>query len=301
MLGMEAHMGITILILTAIGVAAAIINAVPALGIDVRIFGRPNMPLEGIPTFRTRQAWIALAIAVISLAVSGGAFYYFFRPRITEKIVDKTLPCPVQKSPEVTPIPGAKPLKGSDHIGTNPVTLPKAKVSSLPPTNGLQQSNSGGINIQQGTTGENSPIINSPITVGEVPKRISPADLATITQYLANAKSTTRIRIMVAQNSNAELFADDVYKAFKDAGWKMADEGVSDVMAFSAPGKKFKGVQISCRGTPLGDNERTDVHGGEPLYYIAQVLDGLKLPRILIRNQNNEADLISLLFTGMPD
>ena len=102
-------MEIAMLVLTAIGVAAAIIAALPPLGFDVRIFGRPNMPLEGIPYFRARQAWRALVVALISLGVSVGAFYYFFRPRVVEKIVEKPVEkivervvpqkCPTSQSP----------------------------------------------------------------------------------------------------------------------------------------------------------------------------------------------------------
>jgi hypothetical protein len=102
-------MEIAMLVLTAIGVAAAIIAALPPLGIDVRLFGRPNMPLEGIPYFRARQAWIAIAVALISLGISVAAFYYFFHPRVVEKIVEKPVekivekpvsqPCPKPDSP----------------------------------------------------------------------------------------------------------------------------------------------------------------------------------------------------------
>jgi hypothetical protein len=84
-------MEIAMLVLTAVGVAAAIIAALPPLGVDIRIFGRPNMPLEGIPYLRAQQAWIAIVVALISLAVSAGAFYYFFRPRVVEKPVDRIL------------------------------------------------------------------------------------------------------------------------------------------------------------------------------------------------------------------
>jgi hypothetical protein len=104
-------MEVAMLVLTAIGVAAAIIAALPPLGIDVRIFGRPNMLLEGIPYFRARQAWTAITIAIISLTVSAGAFYYFFHPRIVEKIVEKPVEkiipqnCPTDKhQPPAAPI-----------------------------------------------------------------------------------------------------------------------------------------------------------------------------------------------------
>ncbi|MCU1302666.1 MAG: hypothetical protein JWQ87_2950 [Candidatus Sulfotelmatobacter sp.] len=75
-------MGIAMLVLTVIGVTAAIVAALPPLGFDLRIVGRPKMPLEGIPYFRARQAGIAIVIAFVSLGVSVAAFYYFFRPRL---------------------------------------------------------------------------------------------------------------------------------------------------------------------------------------------------------------------------
>jgi hypothetical protein len=119
-------MEIAMLVLTVLGVIAAIIAALPPLGVDVRLFGRPNMPLEGIPYFRARQAWIAIAVALISLAVSAGAFYYFFRPRVVEKIVEKPVDRIVEK---VVPADCPKPLKtgkakekptadNSVHVGT---------------------------------------------------------------------------------------------------------------------------------------------------------------------------------------
>ncbi len=114
-------MEIAMLVLTAIGVAAAIIAALPPLGFDVRIFGRPNMPLEGIPYFRARQAWIAIVVALISLGVSVGAFYYFFRPRTVERVVEKQVeklvpaPCPKQQALGVKPILGGKSPKKNKH------------------------------------------------------------------------------------------------------------------------------------------------------------------------------------------
>ena len=72
---------------------------------------------------------------------------------------------------------------GSFFSGINPSSpvaspnpQPKPKPSS-PPTvspGSIVQNNSGGANVLQGTTGENSPIINSPVTIGRVPKTISP-------------------------------------------------------------------------------------------------------------------------------
>lgn len=113
-------MEIAMLVLTAIATVAALVAALPPLGIDIRIFGRSNMPLEGISHFRTRQAWVAMGIAIISLCVSSGAFYYFFRPRVVEKPVDRivdrvvdkpvVVPCP---EPKRASIPGIKVQSGA--------------------------------------------------------------------------------------------------------------------------------------------------------------------------------------------
>ena len=45
-----------------------------------------------------------------------------------------------------------------------------AKLNEMSKAALVQQGNSGGINIQQGTAGDNSPIINSPVVVGDVPR-----------------------------------------------------------------------------------------------------------------------------------
>lgn len=117
-----------------IGVAAAIIAALPPLGIDVRFFGRPNVPLEGIPYFRARQAQRAIVVALISLGVSVGAFYYFFRPRVVEKIVEKPVeklvlaPCPEPQVPSAKPIVGNKsPKTSKDANISSPTQAPQTQ------------------------------------------------------------------------------------------------------------------------------------------------------------------------------
>ncbi len=138
-------MEIAMLVLAAIGVAAAIIAALPPLGVDIRIFGRPNMPLEGIPHFRARQAWIAIVVALISLGISMGAFYYFFRPRVVEKIVEK----PVDKL-----VPQECPKCSTTTVSSH--SKKPAKVAPEQPT--PEQNQSGHDNAQTGpiTQGPNS-------------------------------------------------------------------------------------------------------------------------------------------------
>ncbi len=251
---------------------------------------------------RLKRYWPMMTMLVLTLATWSalGLFINLRKPTIVEKIVEKPVPATYPEQVTVVPVPSAEPVKKSKYAEPHPVVPRKASESSHPL--GVQQSNSGGVNVQQATAGENSPIINSPITVGNVPKRISPADLIRITQYLSEAKTKARIRVAVAQNSNAVPFANDVYKAFKDADWTMEEPGVSEVIMFWAPGKKFQGVEVMCKGLPVAPNEQVLVHEGEPLFYIGTILKALKVPMALKRDPDQkDADLITLQFEGLPD
>jgi hypothetical protein len=251
---------------------------------------------------RFKRYWPMMTMLVLTLATWSalGLFINLRKPTIVEKIVEKPVPTTYPEQVTVVPVPSAEPPKQSKYAEAHPVMARKASDSSQPPS--VQQSNSGGVNVQQATVGENSPIINSPITVGNVPKRISPTDLTAITQYLSEAKTKARIRVAVAQNSNAVPFANDVYKAFKDAGWTMEEPGVSEVIMFWAPGKKFQGVEVMCKGLSVAPNEQVLVHEGEPLFYVGTILKALKVPMALKRDPDQkDADLITLQFEGLPD
>jgi hypothetical protein len=97
----------------------------------------------------------------------------------------------------------------------------------------------GGMSIQQSTTGNDSPIVNSPITVGSVERRMTQIETTEVTSYLTAASNKCRIKVAAAQNSNSTPFANNVYDAFKAADWKMDDAGVEDVLVFSPPGKEI--------------------------------------------------------------
>lgn len=196
--------------------------------------------------------------------------------------------------PAVVPAPKGK-------LPNRPASSEKLQSNIVAPPGSMVQSNSGGVNVQQGTAGDNSPIIDSPITVGEIPKRIAPRDLTTVTQYLENATAKMRIQVSSAQNSNSLAFAQDIYKAFKDAHWTVEGNGVSEPIVIFA-GKRFEGVTISCKGPRLAANEKARITPGEPLYYVGTVLQMLKVPTVLNRDPDQkDADLITLQFTGLPN
>src|SRR6266849_5167581 len=80
---------IAILVFAAIGAITAIIKVLPEFGVDLRTIGRRKVPLDQIKTRPRARAWVVLVVALISLGLSLGAFYYFFRPRTVEKNVEK--------------------------------------------------------------------------------------------------------------------------------------------------------------------------------------------------------------------
>jgi hypothetical protein len=83
-------------------------------------------------------------------------------------------PKPDQIAPEVSQL--STSTAPQEQIVLTPATKPDPRKKKRPPRNNqngrdrsVQQSNSGGINVQQTTTGDNSPIVNSPVTINPEP------------------------------------------------------------------------------------------------------------------------------------
>jgi hypothetical protein len=203
---------------------------------------------------------------------------------------------------ERTPKEGAKknnvmstaktePEKGNKEIA--PSTSPSTAQSGS-----ISQSNSGGINVQQGTTGNNSPILNSPITVGDVPKSISPQDMSALISYFSNAKNKAKVKVSADQISGAAPFPGDFYSALKAGGWTMLEEGVNQYIGFAAPGKRFQGAVVTVRGEPLGPNETVYFEAFDSTAYVGAALEAFKIPRTLKRDKNQEEGVITIDFQG---
>jgi hypothetical protein len=172
------------------------------------------------------------------------------------------------------------------------------KLDEIPRGGLVQQNNSGGFNIQQGTTGENSPIINSPITVGNIPKAISPTDKTSLTQYFLQAKSKAKVQIAADQYTGEAPFPDDFYDALKGGGWEMVDAGVRrDVVMFSA-GRQFQGAIITVNGDPIPEGQTIQANESDPLLYIGNALKAFKIPVSLIRDKKQPEGIISVQFVG---
>jgi hypothetical protein len=101
----------TILVCTVITTVFGAVSLLPLFGIDLRIRGRSEMSAEVLSRSwhkRGARIWTSFGLCVLSATLSGGAFYYFFHPRIVvqvlekpvDRIIEKTVPteCPVIKA-----------------------------------------------------------------------------------------------------------------------------------------------------------------------------------------------------------
>jgi len=116
--------------------------------------------------------------------------------------------------------------------------------------------------------------------------------------YFLAAKSKSKIQISADQFSGAVPLPDDFYDALKNGGWTMVDAGVNHMMLFSAPGRKFQGAVVTVKGEPLTEGQIIQVDGSDPIFYIGNALQSLKIPRTLQRNENQPEGVIAVTFEG---
>lgn len=195
-------------------------------------------------------------------------------------------------------------LENKGYLDTILAKLREMSKVQLQSTSGsISQNNpNSGLNIEQGTTGSNSPIINSPIIVGDFPKTISAGDMIKLTAYFLSVPQKARIEVWADQFSGATPFPDKFYQALKDGGWAMEEPGVHSFMAFSAPGKRFQGVEILVSGEPLKANESIDIRPPDPLFYIGTALKEFKIQMALDRRKDQREGIIRVTFMGgFPD
>ena len=73
---------------------------------------------------------------------------------------------------------------------------------------------------------------------------------------------------------------------------------MSQMIAFSAPGKKFQGAIVLVKGEALKPNEGVYFDSSDPVAYIGTVLTSLKIPRVLQRVPNQPDGQITIQFEG---
>jgi hypothetical protein len=284
---------------------------------------------QGFGTRKPLEYFLVIAgIGGLLLLVLGGGEWYVIRKsaehvaelKKSDSRVTQNLRPEVPTNPSVPDSHSSSPPQSDNHrapvttkdgvkknrllgaVKTEPEKGNKEAAPSTPPNTtrpgSISQSNSGGINVQQGTTGNDSPIINSPITVGNVPKSISPQDMSALTSYFSNAKNKAKVNVAADQISGAAPFPGDFYDALKAGGWIMLEQGVNQYIGFAAPGKRFQGAIVTVRGEPLGPNETVSFEGSDPITYIGAALEAFKIPRSLKRDKSQEEGVITVDFQG---
>ncbi len=223
------------------------------------------------------------------------------KPRPTPLVPPPTSPKPEDRGGGERPLsrkPASTPQRERANKPKPPASEPAPALGLAPATGSISQSNSGGINIQQGTTGNYSPIINSPITVGDIPKAISPENMKELVSYLKTATNKAKVTIYADQFSGGYPFPSDFYDALKNANWDMTDKGVINVLGVSPPGRRFQGAVIHIKGVPLAPGETVNSDATDAISYIGRALEAFKVPRVLQRERDLDEGLIRIQFEG---
>jgi hypothetical protein len=104
---------------------------------------------------KTKKAWLALALSLLSLGFSLFAAYHFFRPRIVEKIIEKPVGRIVEKEcPKPPECPVSRQGRTQTSHNSSPVVMPpntKIEAATMAP-------DSAAVGINTGTVTVNPPV-----------------------------------------------------------------------------------------------------------------------------------------------
>ncbi len=171
------------------------------------------------------------------------------------------------------------------------------EVASRPAAPSVAQNNSGGINVQQATAGNNSSIINSPVSIGQIPKSIPHADMVRLTAVLQHAPNKCSIRIQTDQWSAEPPFTRDLYNLFKDGGWPMGYPHVENHESLGGPIVAAHATIIES-GEPPPQDELVSLNGDDPVATIAQVLTDLGYKPKIALNKDVPKGTVFIDFSG---
>ena len=252
-----------------------------------------------------RRPLLFVGLILGSFITAGIGFWFVFHPPHSQNLSTSKSNGP--SPPAITPTKPASPPPAPSTPRRQIPKInrePKAKSSetkSIAPPGSLVQENSGGINVQQGTTGADSPIVDSPITIGNLPKAIPPQDVTQLTSFFLNAKVKSRIKIFADQTSGAQPLPDDFYDLLKAGEWTMVDSGVNHVVSIPGPGRLFRGAELTVNGEPLEKGQMAHFDDSDPVFYIGSVLKSLKIPTAVRREKAQPEGLITITFeNGFP-
>jgi len=203
---------------------------------DLRIIGRPKVPLDTERPRITKRAWLALALVLVSLGLSAGAFYYFFRPRIMEKIVEKPIERIVEKEKlvpsECPKLSSREPSKSGQKKQSPPAASGQSPITL----------DCGGGNCAQ-TSGQTGGLTVGQLNVGSVARNLSKADRDQLTGSLAGFHSKVEIHALAA-SADAYQYAEQIRQALKAASVNVTPNVYLGVI----PGSIVYGVRADFHG-----------------------------------------------------
>jgi hypothetical protein len=199
---------------------------------------------SGWPT--RRKAW-GSGIIVVSFGLFAAYLVYQLHPEKKTASVEApaasgppSAPAPKQDDdtqPKIKSIPNAKPPKKPSVILTNPIPTPGS----------INQNNSGGVSVQQGTTGSNSPIVNSPINIQasiDAGRRLKTEDREILVANLMGLKANVAFGSILAV-PDAYLYASDLRDAFNAAGLGAKGDMIQPMMFGSG---SWTGIEVTWHG-----------------------------------------------------
>jgi hypothetical protein len=129
-----------------------------------------------------------------------------------------------------------------------PHPQPPKQQAALPASPGsISQNNSGGINVQQATTGSNSPIVNSPINIQasiDTGRRLKKEDREILIANLTGLKVDVAFGSILAV-PDAYLYASDLRDAFNAAGLGAKGDMIQPMMFGSG---SWTGIEVTWHG-----------------------------------------------------
>lgn len=153
-----------ILACAVIGTIAAILMVLPLFGVDLRLRRRSDMSAEMSASpkgRREKRLWAAVALAIVSVVLSGASFYRLERPRTVQKIIEKPVDRMVEKLiPAECPKPQPsaaipKPVHGKQPTATQPALV-------IPPGKQIEATttapDSAAVGVNTGTVTVNPPV-----------------------------------------------------------------------------------------------------------------------------------------------
>jgi hypothetical protein len=191
------------------------------------------------PAFLERRAFrvalLLVAIALLVRVVSEGGSN---KSEIAEVPSPTSQSVPVQQPGSAAPAQtnqqgnpqsqSAEDATMQTNKDSHPTAVPEATkpVESTVPS--ISQSNSGGINVQQATTGKDSPIIDSPITINAPPRRvITPTQNETMSKVLSVTPEKHKPLLLINGADETQAYALQLAPIFQSSKWPLFGGGAA--------------------------------------------------------------------------